>query len=135
MFKDWSDDYLIGIQEIDEQHKSFFGAAHRLYDHILNCEGETQVEETVGFLRKYAQEHFQTEEAFMQQHEFPRLEEHKQLHGQFFEALDQLVYDLKVCGPSQDLAGRALETTQDWLIDHIADQDTQYATYVKRRGA
>ena len=133
MLKDWSDDYLIGIDEIDEQHKGFFEAAHRLYKYILNCEGEEAAEETVEFLRDYADRHFQTEEAFMQKHEFPRLEEHKKLHAEFLEGLDMLTDDLKVFGPSQHLADRALEIAQDWLIDHIAEEDAQYAAYVKRR--
>ena len=131
MLKDWSDEYLIGIGEIDKQHKAFFEAAHRLYDYILNCEGEKVAEESVEFLRQYADEHFQAEEAFMEKHRFPRLEQHKKLHVEFFEVLDMLVDDLKVFGPSQHLADRALEISQDWLIHHIADEDSQYAAYIK----
>ena len=134
MLKDWSDDYLIGIDQIDEQHKGFFEAAHRLYDYILNCEGEKVVEESVAFLRDYADRHFQTEEAFMEKHAFPGLEEHKKCHAAFFDNLDMLIDDLKVFGPSQHLADRALEIAQDWLIEHIAEEDAQYAMYVKERG-
>ena len=107
MLKKWSDDFLIGIDEIDSQHKRFFDASHRLYDSILNCEGENAVEESVQFLRDYADEHFQTEEAFMQKHHFPGLDEHQGLHTRFFEGLDQLVDDLKVFGPTQHLAEQA----------------------------
>jgi hemerythrin len=133
MLKEWSDEYLIGIDELDGQHKGFFEATHRLYDHILNCAGETVVEEAVGFLRDYAGKHFTTEEAFMRKHGYPRIEEHKQLHADFFERFDLLADDLKIFGPSQHLADRALEIAQDWLIDHIADEDTQYATHVKKQ--
>ncbi len=135
MLKDWSDDYLIGIDEIDGQHKGFFDAAHRLYDYVLNCEGEKAVEEAVEFLRDYADKHFRTEEAFMQKHEFPGLEEHRKLHIGFLEALDMLGDDLKVFGPSQHLADRALEVAQDWLIDHITEEDMQYVRYVKEHTA
>ncbi len=131
MLKDWSDEYLLGVDPIDDQHKGFFDAAHRLYDAVLNCEGEKSVEETLAFLRDYAQRHFQAEEALMEKHGFPGLERHKRLHVQFFEALDQLLDDLRVFGPSQHLADRTLEIAQDWLIDHIIDEDTQYAGYVK----
>jgi len=133
MLKEWSDEYKVGIDEIDTQHKRFFDASHQLYDDIVNCEGENSAAEAVGFLRKYAEEHFQTEEAFMRKHEFPRLQEHQQLHIQFFESLDQLVEDLEVFGPSQHLADRALEIAQDWLIDHIADEDNLYASHVKNK--
>ena len=133
MLKEWSDEYSIGIGDIDEQHKGFFRATHRLYDHILNCEGEKAVEETLEFLRDYAMRHFQDEEAFMRKYGFPGLERHRQLHVEFVEALEMLLDDLKVAGPSQDLADRALEISQDWLIDHIVDEDTQYATYIQKQ--
>lgn len=133
MLKDWSDDYLLGVEDIDAQHKGFFEATHRLYDSILDCEGEKAVEEALEFLRGYAAQHFQAEEALMQRHGFPGLESHKQLHVAFFEALDMLLDELRVFGPSQDLANRALEVAQEWLIDHIIDEDSQYATYIKRQ--
>lgn len=133
MLKEWSDDYLLGIDEIDEQHKGFFEAAHRLYDGILNCEGETVVEDSVAFLKDYADKHFRAEEAFMEKHGYPGLEQHKKLHTGFFEVLDMLVDDFEVFGPSQHLADRALEISQDWLIHHIAEEDAQYAMYVRKQ--
>jgi hemerythrin len=129
----WSDDYLTGIAEIDTQHKGFFDAADRLHDRILNCEGEHGVEEAVAFLRDYAEQHFRTEEAFMRTHGYPRLEQHKRLHQVFFENLEHLVEDLRVFGPSQHLADRALEIARDWLMEHITEEDLQYAAYVEQR--
>ena len=131
MLKTWSEEYSIGIKEIDEQHRGFFEAAHRLYDRILNCEGEKAVEQSVEFLKDYANRHFQAEEAFMARHAYPQLEQHKKLHAEFLEVLDMLVDDLALFGPSQHLADRALEISQDWLIHHIVDEDNQYAEYVK----
>lgn len=130
MLKEWSDAYCIGIPEVDQQHRGFFEAAHRLHDQILNCSGEEGVEDAIAFLRDYAGRHFETEEELMRRHAFPGLEAHLRLHDAFFESLDQLTYDLEVCGPSQHLADRALEVVQDWLIDHILDEDQQYAPYV-----
>jgi hemerythrin len=134
MLRDWSDAYQIGIAEIDDQHRGFFEAAHRLHDQILNCKGEHGVEDAVAFLRDYAARHFHTEEALMRRDAFAGLEAHQRLHAAFFDRLDQLVYDLEVCGPSQHLAERALEVAQDWLIDHIACEDQQYAAQVRPAG-
>ena len=50
---------------------------------------------------------------------------------EFLEVLDRLGDDLEVFGPSQHLADRALEISQEWLIHHIVDEDTPYARYVK----
>lgn len=131
MLKQWSDAYRLGITEIDHQHEGFFDAAHRLYDQIVDCRGEHGVEEAVAFLRDYARQHFQTEEALMRRHAYPHLAEHQKLHAAFFESLDELEHDLAVFGPSQHLADRALSVAQEWLIEHIGEEDMRYVAYVK----
>lgn len=131
MLKEWSEVYAIGIAELDEQHRGFFAAAHRLYERILDREGRQAVVEAIAFMRAYADEHFQTEEAFMRAHAYPGLAEHQRLHTAFFRRLDELENELMIFGPSQDLADRALDITQDWLIEHIADEDMLYALHVK----
>ena len=130
MLKTWSDEYSLGIQAIDEQHKGFFEASQRLYDAILNCKGENIVEESVAFLRDYADRHFQTEEGYMAKHRYPHIEHHKKLHTEFLEVLDGLLDELALFGPSQHLADRALEISQEWLINHIIVEDTRYAHYI-----
>lgn len=131
MLRDWSDVYLIGIPEIDRQHQGFFAASHRLYEGILSRDGKNAVVEALSFMRQYADQHFTDEVAFMRKHEYPGIKEHLLLHAAFFRRLDELENDLMMFGPSQDLADRALDITQDWLIDHIADEDMLYALHVK----
>jgi hemerythrin len=134
MLIEWSDEYLIGIEKIDGQHKGFFAATHRLYEAILMSEGEQAVEEAMRFLKSYALDHFQAEEAFMQEHEFPGIEGHKKLHAEFLNNLDMFIEEYNTHKtPSQELAEEVLEIAQDWLIEHIADVDTVYATHVKSR--
>jgi hemerythrin len=135
MLRDWSDVYLIGIPDIDEQHKGFFTAAHRLYEDILDREGKNAVADAIAFMRTYAEQHFETEEEFMRRHDYPGLKEHLMLHSAFFRRLDDLENDLMIFGPSQALADRALDITQDWLIDHIADEDMLYSLHIKAGGA
>jgi len=133
MLRDWSDVYLIGIPAIDQQHQGFFTASHRLYEGILSRDGKNAVVEALSFMRQYADQHFTDEVAFMRQHEYPGIKEHLLQHAAFFRRLDELENDLMIFGPSQDLADRALDITQDWLIDHIADEDMLYALHVKSR--
>jgi hemerythrin len=132
MLKTWSDEYALGIQALDEQHRGFFEAGHRLYDAILNCEGEKRVEESVAFLRDYANRHFKEEEGFMEKHAYPHLAQHKKQHTEFLETLDGLRHDLELFGPSQHLADRTWEISQEWLVNHIIEEDTRYAHYIKQ---
>lgn len=134
MLKEWSEVYRIGIPEIDEQHRGFFAAAHRLYEAIMDRTGPQMVTEVIAFMRDYAERHFATEEDFMRRHDYPGLREHLAEHSAFFRRLEELEGDLQMFGPSRGLADRALDITQDWLIDHIADEDMLYALHVKAEG-
>ena len=134
MVETWSNTYRIGIDMIDAQHRRFFDATHRLYEEVLNCTGEHAVEEALTFLKRYSAEHFTAEEAFMARHGYPRLEEHKKLHADFLERLEGLTDDYDIYrAPTQDMADQILVLTQDWLLAHIVDEDTQYARYIDAR--
>ena len=135
MLKDWSEVYSIGIAEIDEQHQGFFAASHRLYESIMDLAGKDAVAEAIAFMHDYAEHHFATEEAFMRQHDYAGLADHLRLHRAFMETLNGLEQDLHNFGPSERLADRALDITQDWLINHIADEDVLYAMDFKFRQA
>lgn len=52
------------------------------------------------------------------------------MHEAFFEGLSELSEDLQTFGPSQHLAERALEVSRDWLLNHILEEDRQYAKHM-----
>ena len=133
MLIDWSDEYSIGIPRIDAQHKFFFEAVHRLEKECLADKGEHVVLETLVFLENYVRGHFQTEEAFMREHEYPHIKEHRQLHVEFLERYLELIGEFKETGPSQRLAERTGKMVQGWLVDHIAQADRAYAEHVRER--
>jgi len=126
----WSDEYLLGIEAVDSQHKGIFDAVHRFYEECLTSAGEDSVEDTLNYLKAYTEEHFRAEEALMEEHNYPRLEDHKQLHKAFIGQLSELVYQLNEVGPSQELADNTAELVQDWLVEHIATRDKQYAPHI-----
>ena len=105
MLIDWSDQYAIGIPRIDEQHKFFFQVVHRLHKECLANEGEDAVLETLVFLESYVRKHFQAEEAFMREHEYPRVEEHGKLHVAFLERYLELIEEFKL-EPMRDYLAR-----------------------------
>jgi hemerythrin len=42
-----------------------------------------------------------------------------------------LADEFNTSGSSQDLAEEVLAMTQNWLVDHILDEDSHYAKHVK----
>jgi len=130
MLIDWSDKYSIGIYRIDEQHRFFFEAVHRLHKECLANEGADAVLETLVLLENYASGHFQSEGALMREYEYPRIDEHAKLHAEFLEEYSKLAEEFDELGPSQYLAERMGEMVQEWLVDHIAKADMDYAKHI-----
>ena len=100
MLLNWSDDYLIGIDEVDSQHKEFFTIVHRLHEECLLCEGENVIPEALEFLRNYAIRHFKAEQTLMEEHQYPRIDWHLSLHAKFLDKYAGLMEefnDLFIC--------------------------------------
>jgi hemerythrin len=132
MLIDWSDDYLLGVDSVDKQHKQFFTLMHRFHEQCLTSEGEDVALETLAAMKKYAAEHFEAEEGLMREHEYPRLEEHLELHAEFLDKYLELMEQANDLGPSQDLAEQIVDMVQTWLVEHIAEADVRYAAHVKK---
>jgi len=128
---DWSDDYLIGIDEIDNQHKEFFKIGHQFFTECLADEGEECIHNTLKFLANYAREHFKAEEAFMKKIEYPRLENHARLHKDFLERYSDLMVEFKEAGRTDKMVNKIIAIVMDWLKDHIVEADGDYARHAK----
>ena len=126
----WSEEYLLGIEAVDKQHMGIFEIVHRFYEECLSSEGEKTVADTLAFLKSYTEDHFKAEEALMEEHKYPQLEQHRGLHAAFLDRFGELVHELNSVGPSQELADDTADLVQNWLVDHIAQHDRQYAPYV-----
>jgi hemerythrin-like metal-binding protein len=127
----WSDEYLLGIDEIDGQHQQFFDLGEKLFEECLVCESEHTVEGAMKFLEDYANRHFTAEVAFMRKHGYPEVESHIKLHEKFLQKFGGLNIELEERGPSQQLADMVLDTVQKWLVHHITHEDTKYAAYIR----
>ena len=58
---EWSDDYKIGISEIDNQHKKLFAMAYELNKAMLERKANDILEKLLNDLMTYTQTHFQEE--------------------------------------------------------------------------
>ena len=126
---DWSDDYLIGIDQIDNQHKEFFRIAHQFFTECLADEGEEGIHNTLKFMANYARKHFKAEEAFMKKIEYSRLEDHAGLHKDFLKRYSDLMVEFKKFGPTEQMVNKILSTVMDWLKNHIVEADGDYAIH------
>lgn len=133
----WSDDLETGIDVLDAQHHRYFD----LLDNYLvkTTEKSTTPEqildlaETFNFLRKYAEEHFSTEESIMEKTDYPEFGLHQEEHAYFLHHVQRLYECLKKEGFSPDLAREVHYYTVEWFIEHINLTDVKLVNFLNKQ--
>lgn len=125
MLKKWKDEYLIGIKEIDEQHKRLFEIANEAYDLLKNNIYVDKYDKIVTILeglREYTIFHFNSEEKYMESIGYKRLFSQKIEHSKFIEKLDKVNLD-EIDNNQDEYIISILEFVVDWIDSHILTTD------------
>ena len=125
----WRDEFLIGHEQIDQQHRQLFGLLDQLYDAVCSGQGESVVESIVDELSAYTREHFVTEEALMRELCVPALALHQRDHQRLLDAVQQKLATLRQGGKVVSI--ELLEFMNQWLGQHILKSDLQLAGYLR----
>ncbi|MFA7281642.1 MAG: bacteriohemerythrin [Sterolibacterium sp.] len=120
----WKEQYSIGIQEIDQQHKKLLDFFSQLEHAIEGKAKWTDVILTVYELKNYATFHFEFEEALLRMYGLAGLEDHAQEHQSFFRNFDEL----ERRSPDYVVAEDMMAFLENWLVHHILSTDRGYAT-------
>ena len=131
----FTNDCLIGVAEIDAEHK-------RLFELITNTDNALKNDEDpitnsillIGELKQYAITHFAHEEEYMQRINDPELERQKEEHAEFIEKVRSFGYKIKL-----DTNGYRPEVIDALLaknlLDYIAmDIKSGHSNYIKVSG-
>lgn len=135
LYIDWDHTWEIGIESIDNQHKMLVNLINKLYENIV-FKPEISKDEllyTFQELYDYARYHFETEEAFIKAHAYPKLELHKKSHQTFVKKLDELYQKFE--GENQEnlkeLVLSIFNFLKNWLFSHIITLDKEIEVYLK----
>ncbi|HOQ00474.1 bacteriohemerythrin [Acetivibrio clariflavus] len=134
----WKDKYKIGIDEIDKQHEELFGRVSDFNQAIRSDEDwETRVnkvKETMAFMKDYVITHFNEEEAYQEEINYPYLEEHRDAHIKFKESVNNYVKIFEEEGFTEEKIQEFGGKLMTWLIMHVGNMDQKIGEYVKSKG-
>ena len=127
----WKNEYSIGIDFVDDQHKYLINLINRVNEAIEES-NSIAIVETVLDMRLYADIHFSEEEELMRKTGYPALDAHAGLHKGFIKKADVFLNDLEV----SPLAATVEISTYllNWLIMHIQTVDSHYARFIRENG-
>lgn len=144
----WKPDYLLDIQQLDDQHRKFFEYCSTLLMLADPNTSKTHLNAdllSVFFkLRAYAFKHFLDEESLMAEHKYPGIKDHIRLHNRycvdFFQAVEDThpVFDLNPAArmdeKSREMALFLSNFAAGWLEEHIYTTDKQLAGHILATG-
>ncbi len=136
----WNENLETGIELVDEQHKNFLKHANEYILRIMaskaspenNPNLERGAEKQFEFLHDYLQYHFQAEETFMADSNWPGYREHQAIHNQLkfkVKALEQVM----ISGTKKQRMDGVTQLVEEWIVDHILNEDQKFADYYKER--
>lgn len=129
MENNWSDKYLIGIDEIDEQHRGFF----ELWDKECKQPDMQNPEKLAPIIEKledYIKTHFSYEEKLLEKAGYDHIENHKKQHRFFIQKVDEMKQELTYENPL--LFEKSVTFIKKWFLSHIMQSDKDYAEIVKQ---
>lgn len=128
----WTDDFDVEIKEINEQHKHLIDILNLLYNRALNGESQEDIHSAIAELSNYSITHFETEEKYLEEFEYPEIEIHKIKHRTFINKIVDFKYEYS--SGKDNLAMDILSYLTDWLRNHILIEDKKYSDFVKQKG-
>lgn len=121
----WKDDFNIGVDVIDKEHKRLFKIINKLFA-MGEDENKNQwaCQEGIKYFKEHAMKHFAEEEEYMASIGYENLERHKHIHEGFrTNTLPALELELEQTGYSPDAVSHFLGVSTGWLIGHTLTED------------
>ena len=128
----WNNKYCVGISIIDEQHKKLFGFLNKTIDAREHGDNIEELKEVLEEMTAYALEHFETEEAYMIEFDYPECRYHSEEHYRFFSKT--MAYFDRVVNGDYHISNELIEYLKQWLDNHIQVTDRKYVGCFKKNG-
>jgi len=123
----WSEQFSVGIPEIDEQHRVLFDLINTIHTGILEHKGTTACAEVLAELISYTRTHFGLEQSLMHIGKYPDYEAHCALHRDLIDEVEAL--QDKIHSGKTAISFELLHFLRVWLTKHILGEDKKYAEF------
>lgn len=130
MFKDFPMEIITGIEKIDLQHMELVSRIRNLHESFLTGTNKETLLETFYYIKNYMNEHFNLEESYMADLDYPHAERHMAFHKEFFEKYSKLEKLFNEKGVSSDFNLDFNVQLIDWLKKHVLMEDKELARFI-----
>lgn len=128
-FINWSPDYKIGHEKIDEEHMSLFEIGSSI---LMAKNDRDEIEKNVRKLIRYTRTHFFNEETYMKSIHYPKFEQHHDIHKQIMLNLDLFLNDLQTMS-NEKIADSVVDFININIVNHIIVEDKKVHHFRRSR--
>ncbi len=120
---EWKDEFNLGIEEVDSEHKVLVALINALHDAMLAGTGRADVVEGISEIYTLVSAHFEREEAFMRETRYMAYAEHKEDHEVLLDDLREIIDQVRSgAGYAEE---RLSADLQFWFSDHFSTHDAR----------
>ena len=127
----WNNNYSIGNEWIDNQHKQIIKMINTLVDNYSSLDASSdQLHDLLNGMTDYFRYHFEDEEKFLEEIAFPELEKHKKLHIDYIDKAVDLNFDVLL--KKDNVANTMMQFLIHWWENHILIEDLKYKEFLSK---
>ncbi len=128
----WSPQLATGIDSIDNQHKRLLELINQTFVTMKDGGNDETIGRVVNDLIDYAKTHFSHEETLMQTHGYPNLQEHRRIHQEFLQQVEE--FRQRFQAGKRLMPGEIFNFLKKWLVGHIKREDRDgYGPYLQNK--
>ncbi len=131
LFK-WDDSFLIGIEELDHEHKVLIDDINRLHEELARHEEKSEIEKCLGDICARMQAHFALEEHVMKEHGYKFFDEHKREHEELLDSYTEYMAQF-LNDPGVPFSSPIEDNLKHWVITHIVTSDKKMSLMVQEK--
>ena len=123
---DWKEEYCIGVEKIDNQHRQLFKIVARIENIMADGDKERNkaaVAEQIKYLVNYTVEHFNDEELYQKSIGYSDFLNHHAAHEAFKEEVLEYEKKLEEDNFNSEDVNNFVNMVKEWLLNHIIRVD------------
>jgi hemerythrin len=129
---EWDDSFLIGIKELDHEHKVLINDINRLHGELARFDEKSEIEKCLGDIYARMQAHFALEEHVMKEHQYEFFDEHKREHEKLLDGYTE--YMMQILNDAVASFRDPIEDAlRHWVLKHIVDSDKKMSLMVQEK--
>jgi hemerythrin len=133
-FLEWQDDFLVGVEKIDDQHRELLAHINRLAAMVASGD-LSGIDGVLAFLADYVHFHFATEEGVMRELAYPLMNDHVYEHQRLIEQFLRLKGEITSGQHDPLYLGFQVQLFLfDWFANHTTKTDRHLGKFIRSLG-